>query len=75
MLADGQVAHIPAPHVSDVYDTVGAGDTWIAVLTLACIAGATIHDAAMLANIASGIVVRHVGNYTPSPDELRQALR
>ncbi len=68
------VAHIPAPDVSDVYDTVGAGDTWIAVVTLAIIAGASLPDAAMLANTASGIVVQHVGNYTPSPDELLQAL-
>lgn len=69
-----EIAHILAPDVSDVYDTVGAGDTWIAVLTLAIIARADLSDAAALANYASGIVVRHVGNYTPSPDELLQAL-
>lgn len=69
-----EIAHVPAPDVSDVYDTVGAGDTWIAVMTLAIVAGASLPDAAMLANYASGIVVRHVGNYTPSPDELLQAL-
>ncbi|MEO1287130.1 MAG: bifunctional ADP-heptose synthase [Chloroflexota bacterium] len=68
------VAHINAPDVSDVYDTVGAGDTWIAVMTLAMVAGADIADAAMLANYASGIVVRHVGNYTPSPKELIASL-
>ncbi|MGJ3237456.1 MAG: bifunctional heptose 7-phosphate kinase/heptose 1-phosphate adenyltransferase [Anaerolineae bacterium] len=67
-------AHIGAPKISDVYDTVGAGDTWIAVLTLAMVGGATLADAAMLANYASGIVVRHVGNYTPSADELLHAL-
>jgi rfaE bifunctional protein kinase chain/domain len=72
--ADGAVAHLAAPQVSDVYDTVGAGDTWIAVLTLACVAGASVPDAALLANIASGIVVRHVGNYTPSAHELHAAL-
>lgn len=72
--ADGTVFHVPAPQVSDVFDTVGAGDTWIAVLTLARLAGASYYDAALLANVASGIVVRHVGNYTPTPDELREAL-
>lgn len=69
-----EIVHIPAPDVSDVYDTVGAGDTWIAVLTLAIIAAANLPDAAMLANTASGIVVQHVGNYTPSPDEFLEAL-
>jgi rfaE bifunctional protein kinase chain/domain len=73
-IANGGVEHIPAPHISDVFDTVGAGDTWIAVLTLANVAGASLADAALLANIASGIVVRHVGNYTPSPVELVKAL-
>lgn len=67
-------AYVNAPDVSDVYDTVGAGDTWIAVMTLALVAGADLADAALLANYASGIVVRHVGNYTPSPDELLHAL-
>jgi bifunctional ADP-heptose synthase (sugar kinase/adenylyltransferase) len=71
---DGTITHCPAPAVSDVFDTVGAGDTAIAVMTLAHIAGASYADAVMLANYASGIVVRHVGNYTPSPVELMQAL-
>lgn len=71
---DGTIEHCPAPAVSDVFDTVGAGDTWIAVMTLALVAGAGYSDAAMLANYASGIVVRHIGNYTPSPEELSAAL-
>lgn len=66
--------HIPAPQVSDVFDTVGAGDTWIAVMTLARITGMGYMPAALLANIASGVVVRHVGNYTPTPQELIEAL-
>jgi D-glycero-beta-D-manno-heptose-7-phosphate kinase len=69
-----RAAHIPAPAISDVYDTVGAGDTAIAVLTLALAGGATLPDAAALANYASGLVVRRVGNYTPTLDELRAAL-
>lgn len=68
------VAHCPAPAVTDVYDTVGAGDTAIAVLTLALAAGAAPVEAVTLANSASGIVVRRVGNYAPRPDELRAAL-
>lgn len=70
----GTVVHAPAPKVSDVYDTVGAGDTWIAVATMARLAGASYSEAVTLANFASGIVVRHLGNYTPSPQELMRAV-
>lgn len=72
--ADGTTHHCPAPAVTDVYDTVGAGDTAIAVFTLAVLAGAAIEQAAMLANYGSGLVVRKVGNYTPSSQELEWAL-
>lgn len=71
---NGEVSHCAAPNVSDVFDTVGAGDTWIAVLTLAIVAGASVRDGAILANVASGIVVQHVGNYAPTPEDLLKAL-
>lgn len=69
-----EVVHVSSSDVSDVFDTVGAGDTWIAVMALAFLAGASLVESATLANYASGIVVRHVGNYTPSPDELSAVL-
>jgi len=71
---DGQTARCPAPAVTDVFDTVGAGDTTIAVLTLAAAAGAAPYSAVTLANYASGLVVRRVGNYAPTPDELAWAV-
>ncbi len=73
-LPAGAVYQCPTPAITDVYDTVGAGDTSIAVLTQALAAGASLVEAAMLANIASGIVVRRVGNYAPTPDELAAAI-
>lgn len=72
--SDGATGHIPAPKIADVFDTVGAGDTAIAVVTMALCAGADLPSAARIANAASGIVVQHVGNYAPSLDELRAAL-
>ena len=72
--ADGISTRCPAPATSEVYDTVGAGDTAIAVITLAYAAGASLVDAAILANYASGLVVRRVGNYAPTSDELAQAV-
>ncbi|MAU13100.1 MAG: ribokinase [Anaerolineaceae bacterium] len=72
---DGQsMTHCPSPDVQDVFDTVGAGDTAIAVMTVARLAGATFVQAVMLANFASGIVVQHVGNYAPTPQELVEAI-
>ena len=72
--SDGEAIHCPAPTTTDVYDTVGAGDTAVAVLTLALSAGAQPDEATMLANYASGLVVRRVGNYAPTANELREAV-
>ncbi len=74
LAANGDTAHCPAPIVSDVFDTVGAGDTAIATLTLALAAGLDEREAVTLANYASGIVVRYFGNYTPTPAELIRSI-
>lgn len=66
--------HIPAANRSDVFDVTGAGDTVIAVLTLALLAGADPVDAARLSGYAAGLVIRKLGNATPTPDELRRAV-
>jgi rfaE bifunctional protein kinase chain/domain len=55
----------------EVSDVTGAGDTVIATLTLALAAGASIEDAARLANRAAGIVVGKFGPATVSAAELR----
>lgn len=58
-----------------VFDVTGAGDTVLSVLALAATAGATLADAALLANIAAGVVVGKLGTATLSPEELQQALK
>ncbi|MCS6844517.1 MAG: bifunctional ADP-heptose synthase [Caldilineales bacterium] len=68
------VVHSAALRVSDIYDVVGAGDTVVAVLTLALAGGLSLVTAAHLANAAAGLVVRRLGNAVVSPDELVAAL-
>jgi len=53
-----------------VYDVSGAGDTVVAVLSLALAARAPIHSAMQLANFAAGVVVEKLGTATASPDEI-----
>ena len=54
----------------EVYDVTGAGDTVIAALAGALASGATMLEAATLANHAAGIVVGKVGTATATADEL-----
>lgn len=55
----------------EVADVTGAGDTVIATLALAIAAGATMPEAARLANEAAGIVVGKFGASTVTPQELK----
>ncbi len=67
-------AHLPAANRSEVFDVTGAGDTVVAVATLALAAGQDPLIAATLANYAAGLVVRKLGVATPLPDELAWAV-
>jgi len=59
----------------DAVDVTGAGDTVIAVFTLALAAGASFVEAAHLANYGGGIVVMKRGTATVSRAELETAVR
>jgi D-glycero-beta-D-manno-heptose-7-phosphate kinase len=58
----------------EVYDVTGAGDTVIATLSAALAAGASMLEAAILANHAAGIVVGKVGTATVSAEELVHSI-
>ena len=58
----------------EVFDVTGAGDTVIATLALALATGATMTEAAMLANQAAGIVVGKLGTATADAQEVLQSL-
>ncbi len=68
----GRFTHIP-PRAHEVFDVSGAGDTAIALFTLALAAGLDPVEAAEISNWASAVVVGKVGTATLSADELLQA--
>jgi len=67
--ADAPPYHAPT-RAREVFDVSGAGDTVIALFTLALSAGAAPAEAAEIANHASGIVVGKLGTATVTPAEL-----
>jgi bifunctional ADP-heptose synthase (sugar kinase/adenylyltransferase) len=71
--SDGAVREIPSlPR--PVYDVTGAGDTVIAVMALALAAGASLEEAASLANLAGGCVVLKFGTAVITHEELTALL-
>jgi len=58
----------------EVADVTGAGDTVIATMALALAAGATLTEAARLANEAAGIAVAKFGPAVVTPAELLRSL-
>jgi len=64
-----EVTHIPT-QAKNVADVSGAGDTVISTLAAAYIGGASTREAAILANIAAGIVIEQVGIIPISKDKL-----
>lgn len=66
---DGDAVYVETA-AREVYDVTGAGDTVIAALAAALASGATMVEAASLANHAAGIVVGKIGTATASAEEL-----
>ena len=80
--ADGMVVvdnndkytHIPVFNKAEVFDVTGAGDTVTALYTLALAVGAEPVYAAIIGNIAAGIVVKQYGCATTSIDEIIKSI-
>ncbi len=64
----------PLSGASEIVDTNGAGDTVAATFTLALTAGATMVEAAYLANAAAALVVRRLGAASNTAEELIHIL-
>lgn len=69
----GLITHIDA-NAQHVFDVSGAGDTVIATLAASYAAGATMANAATLANLAGGIVVGRLGTAVVHRTDLTAAL-
>lgn len=63
-------AHLIPTRAREAFDIAGAGDTTLAVIVLSLAAGASLHDAAVLANLAAGMVVEKSGTAYVTPEEL-----
>lgn len=71
---NGQIIHIPT-YAKEVFDIIGAGDTVVASLTLALASGATLKEAAIIANHAAGITVGKIGTTTVTYEELKKSIQ
>lgn len=69
----GQPYYAPT-RAREVFDVSGAGDTVIALYTLALCSGATPAEAAEISNHGSGVVVGKIGTATVSPKELLESF-
>ena len=70
---DAEALHLPT-RAREVADVSGAGDTLVAALAVALGAGASLQEAAMLANATAGISVGKPGTASVSRQELLDAL-
>jgi len=70
---DGNVTHIPAKS-REVYSIIGAGDTVVATIGLAIASGASLKEAATIANIAAGIKVGKIGTASVSIEEIKKEI-
>ena len=68
------VHHLPT-RAREVFDVSGAGDTVAATVAIVLAAGASLLDAARLANAAAGVVVGKVGTAVVYPEEISAAER
>jgi len=72
-LKGGEHVHLPTV-AREVYDVTGAGDTVVSALATALAAGASMIEAALIANHAAGIVIREIGTASVTCDEIERSF-
>ena len=70
----GRVKHFPT-QPRDMFDVTGAGDTVVAVCALALACGGSFEEAAVIANLAAGLVGDEVGTVAVSLERLKGHLK
>lgn len=71
---DSNYVHIPVFNKAEVFDVTGAGDTVTATYSLALAIGAEPVYAAIIGDIAAGIVVKQFGCATTTIDEILESV-
>jgi D-glycero-beta-D-manno-heptose-7-phosphate kinase len=74
LFIDGDKAIDISTIAKRLYDVTGAGDTVVSTLSMSLAVGATLEQAAFLANQAAGLVVEKLGTATVSGNELANSL-
>jgi D-beta-D-heptose 7-phosphate kinase/D-beta-D-heptose 1-phosphate adenosyltransferase len=69
----GPAVHVPT-RPREIFDVTGAGDMVIAAAAVALASGASLEEAARLANVAAGIEVARFGAVPVSRDEILEAV-
>lgn len=70
---DQEVQHFPT-EPRDIFDVTGAGDTVVAACALALASGSTYEEAAIIANLAAGLVGDEVGTVAVPLSKLRKII-
>ena len=70
----GAMTHIPTV-AKQVFDVTGAGDTVISTFSLCLASGLDLRSAAILSNVAAGIVVGEVGTSTVKAEDLKRLIQ
>lgn len=70
LMGEGDEPVLIPTKAREVFDVSGAGDTVVAAVVLALVAGGDYREAALLANCAAGVVVGKLGTAVCEPDEL-----
>ena len=71
---NNKYTHIPVFNKAEVFDVTGAGDTVTATYALALAIGAEPVQAAIIGNVAAGIVVKQFGCATTTIDEILESI-
>lgn len=72
-MSSGELVHLPTV-AREVFDVTGAGDTVVSALAVALAAGASMEEAAIIANHAAGLVIREIGTASVGLDAIERSF-